>query len=157
LRNYIVLMLAIVLGDWLTKSLVITHIPYGGHVEVLPFLQWVHWHNLGAAFGFLHDSPGWQRWFLMVVAILEVIILSIWLYRTSKPHFLQRIALSCIIAGAVGNLYDRAVFGYVIDFILLFYRGVYFPAFNVADTAITIGVVALLWCMLLESKRERCK
>lgn len=96
-------------------------------------------HNTGAAFSFLATHPGWQRWFFAIIAIGATVGLTIWLTRIKHDEKLLAIALPLIIGGALGNLYDRLVHGYVVDFLSFHVAGWYYPAFNVADIAITLG------------------
>lgn len=118
-------------------------------IELLPFFKLTVLHNTGAAFSFLHDAGGWQRWFLVVVSSGVSLFILVWLARLGRGRTLLALALAVILGGALGNLWDRAAQGYVVDFIVLHYAGYYFPAFNLADTAITVGVALYLLDMLL--------
>ena len=108
-------------------------------------------HNTGAAFSFLSDAGGWQRYFFSGIAVVISVALVIWLYRLPAKQWLLALSLGLILGGALGNLWDRLVLGYVVDFISVHYRGWYFPAFNIADSAITVGA----GCMLLDSFLSR--
>jgi signal peptidase II len=110
-------------------------------------------HNTGAAFSFLRDAGGWQRWLFSVLALAVSVALLQWLRRLPRRANLLASALACILAGALGNLLDRLRLGYVIDFIQVHWREHYFPAFNVADSAITIGAGLLLLDALLGDRR----
>ncbi len=102
-------------------------------------------HNTGAAFSFLHDAGGWQRWFFSVIALLVSGLILYWLAKMSRHERVQAIAFSLILGGAIGNVIDRILNGYVIDFIQVYYDVYYFPAFNIADSAISIGAVLLIF------------
>ena len=113
-------------------------------IEVLPVFQFTLLHNRGAAFSFLNDAGGWQRWFLVTVSCLVSAYIIYWLSRVHRTDRLLSIGLALILGGALGNLYDRAFVGYVVDFIVLHWQGAYFPAFNVADSAISVGAGVLI-------------
>jgi len=134
----------IVIADQLTKHSITSLLERGEHVKVTPFFDIVLVYNSGAAFSFLAGASGWQRWFFVALAIA----ISIWLVRLVSRHRAERLmplSLSMILGGAVGNVIDRLIHGAVIDF-LYFHIGPYgWPAFNVADSAISVGVVLLVW------------
>ena len=111
-------------------------------------------YNPGAAFSFLADAGGWQRWFFTILATVVTIILVVWLKRLPAHEKLNAAALSLIIGGAVGNLIDRIAYGHVIDFLLLYYQQWSWPAFNVADSAISVGVVLMLLAMFYSSPSQ---
>ncbi|MBV1879789.1 MAG: signal peptidase II [Pseudomonadales bacterium] len=117
-------------------------------IEILPFFQFTLLHNSGAAFSFLSDAGIWGRWFLLSISCLVSVFISIWLYRIRHSEKLLALGLAFVLGGAVGNLIDRAVAGYVVDFIVLHWQQHYFPAFNIADSAITIGACLLLIDMI---------
>ncbi len=114
-------------------------------LPVTPFFNLTLMYNKGAAFSFLSEAGGWQRWFFIVLALVVTGVLIGWLRGLSPGQRGAALALSLIIGGAVGNLIDRVLLGQVVDFIQLYYRQWYWPAFNVADSAITVGVVIMLW------------
>ncbi len=116
-------------------------------IPVLPSFNLTYVHNTGAAFSFLSEAGGWQRWFFAGLALGISIIIAVWLSRLQKHETLLAIALSLVLGGAVGNLIDRLAYGYVIDFLDVYYGTWHWPAFNIADSAITLGVAL----MLLES------
>lgn len=116
-------------------------------ITIIPFFNLTYVRNLGAAFSFLSDAGGWQRWFFSAMALTISIILTVWIYRLKKHETLLAVALSLILGGAIGNLIDRLAYGYVIDFLDVYYQNWHWPAFNVADMAICLGV----FLMLLES------
>lgn len=113
-------------------------------IRILPYFNLTYVHNTGAAFSFLSQAGGWQRWFFAGLAIAISIVIAFWLARLQKHEVLLAAALSLILGGAVGNLIDRLVYGYVIDFLDVYYRGWHWPAFNIADSAITLGVGLML-------------
>jgi signal peptidase II len=132
----------VVLGlDQLTKWLVIENLRLGERVDVLPIFSWVHWHNTGAAFSLFSDSDG--RWFFVALAVGISVFLIYELRRLPLGDRLMGWAYGLILGGALGNGTDRLLSGYVVDFALAHYEEWYFPAFNVADSALTIG--AMLW------------
>ncbi len=139
---------AVVIVDQYTKWLVLQHIPFGGIKPILPFLSFTLTFNSGAAFSFLASAGGWQRYLFTCVAI----IVSIWLIQElRKPgSLLQRWGLTLILGGALGNLYDRIAYGHVVDFILVHWRSWSFSVFNIADSAISIGVVLLILALALD-------
>ena len=128
----------------ITKIWVSSELALYQPVEFLPFWQWTHARNPGAAFSFLSDAGGWQRWLFTVLALGVSFAFSIWLRRLTKQEWKLNAALALIIGGAIGNLIDRLAYGYVIDFIDVFYANYHFPAFNIADSAITVGAALLL-------------
>ena len=136
--------LSIFLLDILTKNYIQNKIMYGDQVEITSFLSFVHFQNPGAAFSFLSDQGGWQRYFLIVISLFAVIYIP-WLINQYKKNMLIVIGLLLILGGAIGNLYDRISYGYVIDFIYFHIAEFYWPAFNVADSAISIGVLLFLY------------
>ncbi|WP_299179831.1 signal peptidase II [uncultured Neptuniibacter sp.] len=149
------LSLLIVLLDLGSKQLAVNYLQYGDPNPVIPFFDLTLLFNTGAAFSFLSEAGGWQRWFFVLIAVVVSVVLVVWLRRTPRIHWWLGLGLALILGGAIGNLYDRAVQGYVIDFISLHYGDYYFPAFNLADTAITIGAFILILDMLfLERKRS---
>jgi signal peptidase II len=101
-------------------------------------------HNTGAAFSFLSDAGGWQRWLFAALAIIISGVLAVWLARLQKHETLLAVALSLVLGGAIGNLIDRVAYGYVIDFLDVYYQDWHWPAFNIADSAITLGVILML-------------
>ena len=134
----------VIVLDQLSKWFVLGHIQFGETIYVAPFWNWVLAFNPGAAFSFLADQPGWQRWFFTVLALL----VSLWIAAELRKHPEQRrlsLALALVMGGALGNVIDRVRFGAVVDFIQWHVAGYYWPAFNVADSAITLGAVLLIF------------
>ncbi len=143
----------VVLGDQLTKYAMLQWLERGQSVRVTPFFDLVMVYNPGAAFSFLSDAAGWQRWFFVLLALG----ISIWLVRLIRRHAQERwlaLSFSLILGGALGNVIDRLLHGAVIDF-LYFHVGRYgWPAFNVADSAISIGVALLVWDQIVLHRRR---
>ena len=136
--------LSVFLLDILSKNFIQNKMIYGEQVEITSFLSLVHFQNTGAAFSFLSDQGGWQRYFLIAISLLAVLYIP-WLINQYKKNILIVIGLLLILGGAIGNLYDRISYGYVIDFIYLHFAEFYWPAFNVADSAISLGVLLFLY------------
>jgi signal peptidase II len=133
----------VVLDLW-TKHWVQAHIAYGEHVPVTSFFDLVLFHNEGAAFSFLAGAGGWQRFLFSLIAVIASAVI-VYLLRKHPERKLFALGLSLVLGGALGNLYDRVTLGYVVDFIFLHYQQEYYwPAFNIADSAISCGVVLLL-------------
>ena len=130
--------------DQLTKQLIVERFYLSERLIILPVFDLIYVHNEGAAFSFLSDAGGWQRWFLSGVSILISLFLLAWLYRLPKTDKWLALALSLVLGGALGNVYDRLLLGYVVDFISVHYQGYRFPAFNIADSAISVGAFLLL-------------
>jgi signal peptidase II len=143
-----------VIADQLTKMMVLGSLKLYESIEITSFFSLTHVHNYGAAFSFLADEDGWQQYFLVSISVIASIAIILWMSKTSTKQPYKLIALSLILSGAIGNLIDRAVFGFVIDFINLHYQDFYWPVFNVADTAITLGVILLL---LVDFKQDKAK
>jgi signal peptidase II len=138
------LALLLVLLDQYTKALATSGLEYGQPLRVFWWLNLTLQHNTGAAFSFLNDAGGWQRYFFSVIAIVISIALAIWLYILPRGQWLLALSLGLILGGALGNLWDRVALGYVVDFVSAHYQNYYFPAFNLADSAITVGAVGML-------------
>ena len=151
LRNLMWLfpVVSVVLLDLWTKSLATNHLDYGVPIEILPVFNLTLQHNSGAAFSFLSDAGGWQRWFFSGIAIVVGAFLLIWLLRLQPGKKILACSLALILGGALGNLWDRLELGYVVDFISVHYQSYYFPAFNIADSAITIGAGLMLLDMFI--------
>jgi signal peptidase II len=139
--------------DQCTKLLADAMLSMHQSVVLLPFLALRKAYNYGAAFSFLGDASGWQRWFFIVLALVVIAILVVWLYRLPSGDTGARVALVLILGGAAGNVIDRLVYGYVIDFIDVFYGSWHWPTFNVADSAISVGAFLLLMDAFLGHKK----
>jgi signal peptidase II len=142
--KYLWISVLVIIADQLTKWLANTQLEYHQAVTVLPYFEWFLSYNPGAAFSFLSDAGGWQRWFFTMLAVVISIVLFIWIKKLSDNEKLIAIALSMILGGAIGNLIDRVLYGYVIDFIQVWLGSYPWPAFNIADSAISVGAVILL-------------
>lgn len=136
--------LVVALDQW-TKHVVLGALTYLQRVEVIPgFLNWTLAFNTGAAFSFLADEDGWQRWLFSALAIGVSAVLVAWLVRTRRGDWRTALPLALIVGGALGNLIDRVRFGHVTDFVQVYHGDWYFPAFNIADSAISVGAVFLI-------------
>jgi signal peptidase II len=138
------LALLVILLDQYTKGLASGGLEYGQPVRVFWWFNLTLQHNMGAAFSFLSDAGGWQRYFFSAAAVVISTALAIWLYVMPRGQRLLALSLGLILGGALGNLWDRVALGYVVDFISVHYEDYYFPAFNIADSAISVGAVGML-------------
>ena len=144
LRFYAISFVIVIL-DQLTKKIILVKMALRDVVEVTSFFDIVHLHNYGAAFSFLHNAGGWQRYFLSAISILVSIVLPFYIKKNQHDIFLA-MGLTLVLGGAIGNLVDRLFLGYVVDFVSLHIDDVfYWPAFNVADSAISLGVILLIY------------
>ena len=148
------LALVILILDQFTKVMVIGYYRLGDSTTVTSFFNLVRVHNEGAAFSFLAGASGWQRWLFTAIGVVAVLFI-LWMLRSHAGQRLFAFALACILGGAVGNLVDRIAYGHVVDFLQVHYAGWYFPSFNVADSAITIGAATLILDELLRVRRAR--
>ena len=144
MRKWLWLALAVIVFDHLTKWWVSATLDYQEFVPVLPFFSLVRVHNTGAAFSFLADAGGWQRWFFIVVGIIATVIIVRLLKRHAREPRLA-FSLALVLGGALGNVIDRVALGHVVDFLYFHYRSFAWPAFNVADSAISVGAALLIW------------
>jgi signal peptidase II len=144
LKSWGWLSLLVIALDQATKTLAETLLVMHQPIPVLPSFNFMLTYNTGAAFSFLADAGGWQRWFFLGLGATVSIGLIVWLYRLKFEEKRLALALALILGGAVGNLIDRAWMGQVIDFIQLYYDRWYWPAFNIADSAITLGAMLLV-------------
>ena len=143
----------IIVADQFTKILILGSFQLGDVHPVTPFFDLVRAHNHGAAFSFLHNASGWQRWFFLVLGLAAAVFIVFMLRRHGHQKMFGW-ALTLILGGALGNVIDRAIHGYVVDFIQVHAGGWYFPAFNVADSAITVGAVLLVLDELRRVRRS---
>lgn len=148
------LSLLLLIADQFTKVMVLGYFRLGDSLRVTGFFNLVRVHNEGAAFSFLADASGWQRWFFTAIGVGAAIFI-LWMLRSHPGQRLFAFAMACILAGAIGNVIDRLVHGYVVDFLQFHYAGWYFPSFNIADSAITIGAAAMILDELLRVRRSR--
>ena len=135
----------IIVLDQITKVIANTYMALHETIELAPFINLTLAYNEGAAFSFLSDAGGWQRWFFTVLAVTVSAVLVVWLRRLPPSEKFVAVALALILGGAIGNVIDRVYLGYVIDFIDVYYAQAHWPAFNVADSAISVGAVMLIW------------
>ncbi len=137
--------LLVLVVDQLSKIWVLQNFTLGESIQLLPVFNFTYARNYGAAFSFLGDAGGWQRWLFTAIAIVVTCVLSVWLSRLKPTQLKLSLALVLIIAGAIGNLIDRSLYGYVVDFLHVYYQQWHYPVFNIADCAITIGAGLLIW------------
>ena len=142
----------ILLADQFTKVLIAGYYQLGDHTYVTGFFNIVRVHNYGAAFSFLAGASGWQRWFFTVIGFVAAGVI-IWMLKSHPGQRLFSFAMACILGGAIGNVVDRLVHGYVIDFLDFHWRAMHVPAFNVADAAISLGAACLILDELLRVRR----
>ena len=153
MRRWLALAALIVVADQVTKYAVVQYFAVNNTVAVTSFLNLLLVYNPGAAFSFLSDAAGWQRWFFVSIALIA----SAWIVYLLREYPNQRLfalALSLVLAGAVGNVIDRILFGAVVDFLDFHAYGWHWPAFNVADSAITGGALLLIWDALRPKARD---
>ena len=141
--RYLSISAIVVAVDLYTKHLIQLAFQYGEQLTVAGFFDLVRYHNMGAAFSFLADAGGWQKWFFTIVSIIASIVI-IYLLKKYAQNKLFCFGLALVLGGALGNLYDRLTLGYVVDFLSFHINDLYWPAFNVADSAICVGVALLL-------------
>ncbi len=147
--------LVVIVVDQLTKYIASTSLDMYQPIAVMPMFNWTLMHNPGAAFSFLANESGWQRWFFAVIAVVVSIVIFIWIKKLEQHEKWQAIALALILGGAIGNVIDRIWLGYVVDFIQVYYQQWYWPAFNIADSAISIGVAMIIIESIREYRTER--
>lgn len=152
---WLALALILLIADQFTKVLILGYYRLGDSTTITSFFNIVRAHNTGAAFSFLAAASGWQRWLFTGIGIAATLFI-VWMLRKHPEQKLFCFALACILGGAVGNVIDRVVHGYVVDFLQFHWNNRwYFPAFNVADMAITVGAVSLVLDELLRVRRSR--
>jgi signal peptidase II len=153
--SWLLLSVLVVLADQASKYYITQHFGEFEHITLLPVLDVTRMHNVGAAFSFLASASGWQRWVFIGLAGIVSVGIIVWLLRLrERAHGLLACGLALVLGGALGNVIDRIRLGYVIDFIHFHWDRAYFPAFNVADSAITVGAACLLLDALFEGKRK---
>ena len=151
LRFGLVALIAVL--DQITKIWADTTLAMYEQIPITGFFNITKAYNYGAAFSFLDNEGGWQRWFFTLISLVVSIVLCVWLYRMKRAEKWLSLSISLILGGAIGNLIDRAWYGYVVDFIQVYWRTSYFPSFNIADAAISCGT-ALLLALTLFQKDE---
>ena len=144
----------ILLADQASKIFLDHFLVYGEPLNIFPGLSFQLIYNQGAAFGILSDQSGWQRWFLVLVSTGISLVLVFWIGKTVNTSKLECFSITFILAGAIGNLLDRLIYGYVIDFIYVFYGDYSWPNFNIADSSITIGAVLLIYTQVILNKSD---
>jgi signal peptidase II len=148
------LAIIILITDQFTKVLIVGAYQLGDSTHLTVFFNIVRVHNSGAAFSFLAGASGWQRWFFTAIGVVAAGFI-LWLLKSHAGQKLFAFALACILGGAIGNVIDRVLYGHVVDFLDFHWRGWHFPAFNIADAAITIGAACLILDELLRVRRGR--
>lgn len=143
----------VIVLDQFTKTLILGDFSYGESRPVTSFFNVVRVHNTGAAFSFLAGASGWQRWFFVALGIVASVVI-VWMLKKHPTQKLFCFAVTMILGGALGNVIDRLLHGYVVDFIQLHYAGRAFPSFNLADSAITLGAICLILDELLRVRRS---
>jgi signal peptidase II len=146
----------IVVADQATKWMIVSSFELFERVQVWPVFGITRLHNTGAAFSFLASAGGWQRWFFITIAFAVTALVVVWLKRMPRQgHHWLAASLALIVGGAVGNVIDRVLHGYVVDFLSFHWNQWFFPAFNVADAAITVGAAILLFESFFDGRREK--
>jgi len=151
---WLALALIIVIIDQFTKTLILGYYKLGDATYVTSFFNVVRAHNTGAAFSFLADHSGWQRWLFTGIGVAAAVFI-VWMLKSHAGQKLFSFAMACILGGAIGNVIDRVVYGHVVDFLLFYWRDWYFPAFNLADVGISCGAVLLVLDELLRARKPR--
>ncbi|MEI8171171.1 MAG: signal peptidase II [Rhodoferax sp.] len=144
----------LLIADQFTKVLIVGFYQLGDSTHVTNFFNVVRVHNSGAAFSFLAGAGGWQRWFFTAIGVVAAAVI-LWLLKSHAGQKLFAFAMACILGGAIGNVIDRVMYGYVVDFLDFHWHGWHFPAFNIADSAITVGAAFLILDELLRVRRGR--
>lgn len=155
MHKWLWLSFIVILLDQVTKQVAEHYLAFQVPVAVIPFFNFTLSYNEGAAFSFLNDAGGWQRWFFVVLALIVSVVIVFWIKRLESTDRWVAIALAMILGGAIGNVIDRVLFGHVIDFIHLYYKQWSWPIFNIADSAISIGVAVLLIDGFFGGRKEK--
>lgn len=154
-RLWLMLSALVVVVDQVTKWMAEAWLTPYEAIPVIPMFNLTLAYNTGAAFSFLSDAGGWQRWFFILLTVVVIVVLLAWLWGLKREERLHAIALSLILGGAVGNLIDRILYAHVIDFIDVYYSSYHWPIFNIADSAITIGVAMLIYDMFVNGEEQQ--
>jgi len=153
--KWTILSLIVIILDQITKAAATANLTMFDPVAVMPMFNFTLMHNEGAAFSFLSDAGGWQRWFFTGLATIVSIAIIIWIKKLAAHEKAMAISLSFILGGAIGNLIDRVRFGYVVDFIDVYYDESHWPAFNIADSAICVGAAIMIIFSFREEKKDK--
>jgi len=145
IKSWAWISILIIILDQASKLLADHFLQYHQPVDIMPMFNLTLMYNKGAAFSFLANAGGWQRWFFLVLTSVVSIFIFMWLKKLKPHQVLQYTALALILGGAIGNLIDRAIYGHVIDFLDVYYQQHHWPAFNIADSAISIGAILLIY------------
>lgn len=145
IRQWIWISILVIVFDQLTKLLADHFLQYHQPVDVMPMFNLTLMYNKGAAFSFLANAGGWQRWFFLILTSAVSVFIYLWINKLKTHQVLQYSALALILGGAIGNLIDRAIYGHVIDFLDVYFQQHHWPAFNIADSAITVGAILLIY------------
>lgn len=151
---WLLVALLVIVADQFTKTLILGNYRYGDQTVITSFFNIVRAHNTGAAFSFLADAAGWQRWFFTGIGVIAAGFI-IWMLKSHAGQKLFSMAMTMILGGALGNVIDRMMHGYVVDFLDFHWDGRHFPAFNLADSAITLGAILLILDELLRMRQRR--
>lgn len=154
---FYVLAIVVIILDQITKIWVNNALDYREVIPVIPFFNITLAYNPGAAFSFLADQPGWQRWFFTVLALVISTVLVVWIKKLKPEELSLGVPLGLILGGAIGNVIDRIAYGHVIDFLDVYYESHHWPAFNIADSAICVGAVLMIWFSFTEASSEDAK
>jgi signal peptidase II len=152
--GWLALAVLIFIADQYTKTLILGHYQLGDATRITEFFNIVRAHNTGAAFSFLAGASGWQRWFFTGIGVAAAVFI-VWMLRSHAGQKLFCFAMACILGGAIGNVVDRLMHGYVVDFLDFHWAGSHFPAFNLADSAITLGAICLVLDEVRRMRRKR--
>jgi signal peptidase II len=153
--KFMLVSLVIIIIDQITKQAIFSSLALYEDINILPVFDITHVHNYGAAFSFLSDAGGWQRHFFSIIAIVISVVLVFWMYKTPTNQKLVLWSYSLILGGAIGNVIDRLQHGFVIDFLYFYYNNAHFPAFNVADIAISCGAFLMILDAWFEHKNSQ--
>lgn len=155
LLKWLSVSLVVIILDQVTKSAAVGNLELFQPVNIFPGFNFTLMYNEGAAFSFLSDASGWQRWFFTVVAVVVSIAIVFWLKGLPAEQRVTALSLSLILGGAIGNVWDRILLGHVVDFIDVYYAEHHWPAFNIADSAISVGAVLLIIDSLRQARHEK--
>jgi signal peptidase II len=156
LRRWLLLAAVLIVLDQLTKLYFDGSLRYGQRIAVLPFFDFTLLYNPGAAFSFLAQADGWQRWFFTVLGLGASVFILVMMHK-SRSNKRLLLALTLILGGALGNVIDRIAYGHVVDFLLFYWKDWYYPAFNIADTCITLGAILLILDELLRLRGQHAR